>query len=170
MQQNYGEMQNWKKNYQNEKKSIFEKGFILALQFSTVQNHCIVLGIFGQFKFDKFLIIWNKLDVPFEWYCIVAYLGAIVVMIVWQLDLQLPMHSLPITTLWVWIPLRRNVLDTTLCDDVCQWLATGRWFSPGTPVFSSNKNDCHDITELLLQVVLNTITLTPRTLKSMQWK
>jgi hypothetical protein len=83
MQQNYGEMQNWKKNYQNEKKSIFEKGFILALQFSTVQNHCIVLGIFGQFKFDKFLIIWNKLDVPFEWYCIVAFLGAIVVMIVW---------------------------------------------------------------------------------------
>ena len=27
----------------------------------------------------------------------------------------------------------RGVLDTTLCDKVCQWLATGRWFSPGTP-------------------------------------
>jgi hypothetical protein len=24
----------------------------------------------------------------------------------------------------------RGVLDTTLCDKVCQWLATGRWFSP----------------------------------------
>jgi hypothetical protein len=24
----------------------------------------------------------------------------------------------------------RGVLDTTLCDNVCQWLATGRWFSP----------------------------------------
>ena len=23
----------------------------------------------------------------------------------------------------------RGVLDTTLCDKVCQWLATGRWFS-----------------------------------------
>ena len=27
-----------------------------------------------------------------------------------------------------------NVLDTTLCDTVCQWLATGRWFSPSPPV------------------------------------
>jgi len=33
-------------------------------------------------------------------------------------------------TLWVWIPLRRGVLDTTLCDKVCQSLATGQWFSP----------------------------------------
>jgi hypothetical protein len=24
--------------------------------------------------------------------------------------------------------------DTTLCDKVCQWHATGQWFSPGTPV------------------------------------
>ena len=35
-------------------------------------------------------------------------------------------------TLWVRISLRRGVIDTTLCDKVCQWLATGRWFSPGT--------------------------------------
>jgi len=32
-------------------------------------------------------------------------------------------------TLWVRIPLRRGVLDTTLCDKVCQWLTTGQWFS-----------------------------------------
>jgi hypothetical protein len=32
----------------------------------------------------------------------------------------------------------RCVLDTTLCDKVHQWLATGWWFSLGTPV-SSNK-------------------------------
>ena len=43
---------------------------------------------------------------------------------------------------------------------VCQWHVTVRWFSPGTPVSSTNKTDCHDITELLLKVVLNTITLT----------
>jgi hypothetical protein len=36
---------------------------------------------------------------------------------------------------------------------------TGRWFSPGTPVSSTNKTDCHDITEKLLKVELNTITL-----------
>jgi len=29
-------------------------------------------------------------------------------------------------TLWVWIPLRQGVLDTTLCDKVCQWLTAGR--------------------------------------------
>ena len=34
----------------------------------------------------------------------------------------------------------RGVLDTTLCDKVCQWLATGRWFSLGTPVSSTKKN------------------------------
>ena len=48
-----------------------------------------------------------------------------------------------------------HLLDTTLCDKVCQWLAADRWFSPGTP-FSST-----DITEILLIVALNTKTLTP---------
>jgi hypothetical protein len=33
----------------------------------------------------------------------------------------------------------RGVFDATLCDKVCQWHATGRWFSPGTPVSSTNK-------------------------------
>ena len=51
-------------------------------------------------------------------------------------------------------------LDTTLCDKVCQWLATGRWFSQGTSVSTTNKTDRHDITEILLQVALNTITIT----------
>jgi len=43
--------------------------------------------------------------------------------------------------LWVWIPLQRGVLDTTLCDKFCQWLATGWWFSLGILVSSTNKND-----------------------------
>jgi hypothetical protein len=51
----------------------------------------------------------------------------------------------------------RDVLDTTLCDKVCQWLATGRWFSPGTLFSSTNKTDRHDITEIVLKVALNTI-------------
>ena len=33
-------------------------------------------------------------------------------------------------------------------------------FSPGTPVSSTNKIDCHDITEILLKVPLNTIKST----------
>ena len=42
--------------------------------------------------------------------------------------------------------------------NVSQWLVTGRWFSLTTPISSTNKTDCHDITEILLKVVLNTIT------------
>ena len=34
------------------------------------------------------------------------------------------------------------------------------WFSLGTPVSSSNKTDRHDITEILLTVASNTLTLT----------
>jgi hypothetical protein len=33
------------------------------------------------------------------------------------------------------------MLDSTLCDKVCQWRTTGQWFSPGTPVSSANKTD-----------------------------
>ena len=35
-------------------------------------------------------------------------------------------------------------------------LSTGQWFSPGTAVSSANKTDCHNITEILLKMVLNT--------------
>ena len=59
-------------------------------------------------------------------------------------------------TLRVLNPFRRGVHNTTLCDKVCQWLATGWWFSQSTSVSSTNKTDCHDITEILLKVVLNT--------------
>jgi hypothetical protein len=41
---------------------------------------------------------------------------------------------------------------------VCQWPTTGRWFSSGIPVSSTNKNKRHDITEILLTVALNTQT------------
>jgi hypothetical protein len=69
-------------------------------------------------------------------------------------------------------------------DKVYQLLAHGRWFSPGTPASSTTKtgcydiaeiknqshlrylswlpqfaNGCDDITEILLKVALNTITL-----------
>jgi hypothetical protein len=55
---------------------------------------------------------------------------------------------------------RIHVLDATLCDKSCQWLVLGQWFSPATPFSSTNKTDRHDIAEILLKVVLNTITLT----------
>ena len=60
--------------------------------------------------------------------------------------------------LWVRISIRARC--TTLCDKVCQWPATGRWFSPGTSVSSTNKSNLHDIIAILLKVALNTIKQT----------
>ena len=46
----------------------------------------------------------------------------------------------------------RGVNLTTLCDEICQRLAAGRWFSLGIRVFPINKTDRRDITEILLKV------------------
>jgi hypothetical protein len=72
------------------------------------------------------------------------------------------MQSVPITTSVVSFIFRswRDVPDTTLCDKVCTLLATGRWFSPGTPVSFTNDTDYHDIAEILLKVTLTTKVIT----------
>jgi hypothetical protein len=69
----------------------------------------------------------------------------VVVVIVWN-------QYLSRLTLWVRIRSWRGVMNTTLCDKVCQWLAAGRWLSPCTPVSSTIKTDRHDISEILLKV------------------
>ena len=56
----------------------------------------------------------------------------------------------------------RSVLDTTLCGKVCEWLVAEQLFSPGTQISSTNKTDHHNIAEILLRVVLNTITSNPK--------
>jgi len=43
---------------------------------------------------------------------------------------------------------------------------TGRWFSQGTPVSSTNKTYRHDITEILLKVTLNIINQPNQDIKS----
>ena len=68
------------------------------------------------------------------------------------------------------ISLNPSVFDTTLHVFVYvtrffQWPATGRWFFPGTPFSSTNKTDHHDIAEILLKVVWNTITIVPGSCK-----
>ena len=60
-----------------------------------------------------------------------------------------PMQSVPITT---------NVESSNPAQARCT--RAGRWCYPGTPVSSTNENDCHDITEILLKVALNAINLT----------
>jgi hypothetical protein len=62
-----------------------------------------------------------------------------------------------LSPLILWIRISIMAKCTTLCDKVCQWLPTGRWFSPGPPVSSTNKTDLHDITEIFLKVALSTI-------------
>ena len=57
--------------------------------------------------------------------------------------------------LWVQIAIRARC--TASCDNVCQWLATGRWFSRGSPVSSTNETDNHDMTEMLLKVAVSFI-------------
>ena len=87
---------------------------------------------------------------------------AVVVVILWQLDLQYLCNQwLSPLTLWVWIPLRRSVHDTKLCDMFITDLRQVGFFF-GTPVFSTNKIDPYDITEILLEMKedLSTIILT----------
>ena len=45
---------------------------------------------------------------------------------------------------------------------------TGRWFFPVTPVSTTNKTDSHNITEIWLKVVFNTINQTKPTF-SLMW-
>ena len=61
-------------------------------------------------------------------------------------------HQL-LSPLMLWVRISIRARCTTLCDKICQWLATGRWFSPGP---STNKTDRYNITEILLKVSLNT--------------
>ena len=71
---------------------------------------------------------------------------------------RLHVQSLPITTKVVSSNSVHGEVNTTLYGKVCQLLATGQWFSLGTRVSSTNKTDCHDMTdEILLKVALNNI-------------
>ena len=101
---------------------------------------------------NKIDCIWIFLVHPLSILTYKTCKGASTVVIVWYLDLQLPMQSEHITT---------NVMSSNPAQTqqyvICQWLTAGRWFSPGTSVSSTNKTDRHDITEILLKVVLNTI-------------
>ena len=42
--------------------------------------------------------------------------------------------------------------STTICDKVCQLLATGRWFSPGPSASSTNITYRYDITGILWNI------------------
>ena len=82
--------------------------------------------------------------------------GVVVVVIVWQLDLQIPVQSVPITTDVV----SSNPIHGEMYSIQNYVIKFGRWLSYGTLASSIKKTDRHDIAEILLKVALNTITLT----------
>jgi hypothetical protein len=57
------------------------------------------------------------------------------------------------------LPTILSIVFWNSSDKVCQWFYPGT--HPGTLVSHINKNDNHDVTEILLKVALNTITLNP---------
>ena len=73
----------------------------------------------------------------------------------------LPRGAVVVVIIWFESRSWQGVLETTLCDKVCQRLMADWWFSPGTLISSTSKTDRHDITEILLKVALNTITKLP---------
>ena len=102
----------------------------------------IVLKFYIQFEYIVYIVIYTYIYIIIiNNKCKQVFYNS-----VWVIHVLLWWY-MSILTLWVRITLRRGVLDTTLCDQVCQWLATGLWFSPGTLVSSTNKTDRHNITE-----------------------
>ena len=84
------------------------------------------------------------------------------------MDLQLPVQSVSITTKVVSLNPVHGGEVYWIQHYVIKFVSdlrhvTGRWFSQGTPVFSTNKTDRHDITEILLKVALNTTNQTINT-------
>jgi hypothetical protein len=79
-------------------------------------------------------------------------------------DLQLPVQSVSITATVVSSnPIHGKVYS--IQHYVINFVSdlTVRLFSPCTQVYSTNKTDLYNITEILLKVALNTINLAPKT-------
>ena len=68
-----------------------------------------------------------------------------------------------LSPLMLWVQILIRARCTTLCDKVCQWLATDLLVS------STNKTDRHDIAEILLKVALNTIKQTNNLMPLSTW-
>jgi hypothetical protein len=59
-----------------------------------------------------------------------------------------------LSLLMLWVRISIRAMCATLCDKVRQRLPTGWWFFQNPPVSSTNTTDHHDITEILLEVIL----------------
>ena len=68
----------------------------------------------------------------------------------------LPRGAVVVVIIWFESRSWQGVLETTLCDKVCQRLMADWRFSPGTPASFTTKTGRHDIAEILLKVALST--------------
>ena len=79
------------------------------------------------------------------------YTGAVLAVIAWLLEYSYLCNQC-LSPLMLSIRISNGARCTTLCDKVCQWLATDWWFSPGSPISTTNNTWPSDRTEILLKV------------------
>ena len=80
--------------------------------------------------------------------------------IVWYLDLKLPMQSVPIATQDVRSnPAHGDVYSIQHYVKKLSVTCAAWWFSPGIPVSFTSRTGLQDITEILLKVALSVTTL-----------
>ena len=115
--------------------------------------------LWSEFLFQKQLLIYIY-HFLIQKICIYRSFINVAIVVVWQLDLQLHMQSVSISTnvvsancSWRSVSIQHYVIK--FVNDLRQICL----FSLGTPVSSTNKTDLHDIAEILLKVALNTLTL-----------
>ena len=106
--------------------------------------------------------------------CVKLYCNNICIFkLIWESYAQILYHSVALAKTATILPSRREIttqryirlrskwLFKTFCR-ACSWgcAVTRRWFSPDTPVSSTNQTDHHDVTEISLKVALSTINQT----------
>ena len=126
-----------------EKRYLHKYTFIVSQ--SVVFRVVLVIFILGIFVCPSRITAFDYLFDIFKLFLFKqakCELWAVVVVIGWLLDLQLPVQSVPIIT---------KVVSSK----------PDQWFSPDTPVSSTNKTDRFDRSEIVFKVALNTIILTP---------
>ena len=103
----------------------------------------------------------NLLVVPADcchlWFCTIAVEGAVEIVIVWLSDLQLSIASVLIITNVIPGAIYTTSYDKSLSVTFSRSVVIAGY----SRILHQKKTDYQDITEILLKVALNTITLTP---------
>jgi hypothetical protein len=140
---------------------------MLSLYVTRLYVHCqkIKIKIVRALETDRKVSQWFRSKCKLIWYLPTMYIFCVHPAMS-KCQKQLP-HCLKITGTSVFIIVFncrlwsvyavtvswRGVLDTTLCDKVCQCFATNLWFSSGYSGFRHqyNKSDCYDMTKICLK-------------------